>query len=102
MNADIDRVVWNVFEDSTIVRAIERLSHRLSAAAAESIALDRARSLRAVVAAAPGQVVIAAAVTHIALMMLIGRPVAWQWIMLPAIALVAGVVMIAAHRQPDR
>ncbi|MBY0493473.1 MAG: hypothetical protein K2Y23_04610 [Cyanobacteria bacterium] len=99
MNEQIDHVAWRAFETSTIARAIERFARPLRTAAKESRLIGLARPWLTAGVAQPGVVVVAAVLTHIVLMVAMARPVSWQWLILPSIALAAGAVLIAARRR---
>jgi hypothetical protein len=98
MNEEIDAAVWRAFEHSAVVRAIEHTVRRLKAAADASLTLAQLRSWQPALAGKIGHVVVIAALTHMVLMLGIARPVSWQWGILPAIALLAGAMMIAGSR----
>jgi hypothetical protein len=102
---DLDNQAARLFEDSTLVRAIERGARSIQTAAMDSRSLAFGRSWAAAGLAQPGLVIVAAALTHMVLTGLISRPVYWQWLILPSIALVSGAVLIAGSRretQPDK
>ena len=99
MNQQFDNVVWRAFETSATARAIERGAGRLRAGARGSRAVAAGRSWLSAAATDPGAVVIVAALTHLIVTALFARPVHWQWMILPAIALCAGAVLAVTRRR---
>ena len=99
MNQQFDNVVWRAFETSASARAIERGAGRLRAGARRSRAVGAGRSFLSSAAAYPGVVLIVAALTHLIITAVLARPVHWQWMILPTIALCAGAVLAATRRR---
>ena len=98
------RHIIDVIEQSVIVRGMSRLIRHIESAARGSRtmqavgpltaawhALDRNARLRAA-----GTALIAAVVVHVGATWLHQLPVGWIWLVLPGIALVQGVVLLAA------
>ena len=96
---DIDSAAARAFEDSAIVQRIERGARRLGAAASRSIAITRAGSWLRTAGPHAGQVLVAAATTHLLLMITIGRPLSWHFAILPSLFLLAGTALIAASKR---
>lgn len=94
-----DDIVWRAFEESAIVRRIERGARTMRTAAANSRLIAAGRSWSAGAAAWPGHLLLSAVLTHVLLTVAIARPASWQWIILPSMAAVVGVVLIAFSRQ---
>ena len=93
---DLDNQAARLFEESGLVRAIERGARSFRTAAMQSRSIAFGRSWFAAAGAQPGVVMVAAALTHIVLTAAIARPVYWQWLILPTIALAIGALLIAA------
>jgi hypothetical protein len=102
VNDRLDSVVWRVFNDSVVVRAVERPAAAFKNAAAASTTVSRARRLWPVLRAHGGAALGTAAMVNIALTAAIGRPVGWQWLIVPAIALAAGAVLLMCDRRPSQ
>ena len=98
MSEQIDKAVWRVFDDSTVVAIVEQASMRLRAAADSSTALSWARRWWPDLQTHPGHVIVSAAAVHLVVIAAAGRPVGWQWTILPGIALALGAVLIALRR----
>jgi hypothetical protein len=98
MTDPTDSVVWRAFTRSVIVRAIERVAGAIEPAGADSRFLVRARHWSAAAAAHPGPLLLSAGLTHIALMVVVARPVSWIWAILPLIVVAIGAVLIVFSR----
>jgi hypothetical protein len=92
---DLDSEAARAFDDSALVRAVERGARTLRTWATGSLTMTRTTSWRQIARSRTGHVILVAAATHILLMITIGRPQSWQWVILPSMALLAGAVMIA-------
>lgn len=91
----IDDVAGRAFEESALVRAIERAVAALRSWTASSVVVATVGKWLPGVRSRLGHVLLAATLTHLALMMTIARPQSWHWIILPSMVLMAGVVLIA-------
>ena len=92
---DIDTAAARVFEQSAIVRGIERGATRLRSAASSSILLGRSKSWLRTARPHTGDVLVAAAAMHLLLIVTIGRPPSWHFAILPSLFLLAGLAMMA-------
>jgi hypothetical protein len=90
----VDRDVTRLVEGSAIVRAIERVVIALTAAVEHSRLLPAMASPWAAARTRPGTVMLAACATHVVLMLVMARPVAGYWLILPSIDAVAGVLLL--------
>lgn len=97
----IEEPAGRAFEDSALVRRIERAVVTLRAWSASSVAVAQAGEWLPNVRSRIGHVLVAATLTHVALMVTIARPPSWYWIILPSIVLMAGAVLIVIA-QPGR
>jgi hypothetical protein len=91
----LDSAAARAFENSAIVQRIERGAMRLRVAASSSILITRGRSWLRDARPHAGRVLVAAAATHLLLMITIGRPLSWHFAILPSLFLLAGAVLIA-------
>jgi hypothetical protein len=91
---DLDTEAAPAFDDSALVRAVERGARRLRAAASSSILITRGRSWLRDARPHAGSVLMTAATTHLLLMITIGRPLSWHFAILPSLFLLAGAVLI--------
>lgn len=90
----LDSAAARAFENSAIVQNIERGATRLRAAASSSILITLGRSWLRNARPQAGYVLVAAATTHLFLMITIGRPLSWHFAILPSLFLLAGAVLI--------
>ena len=91
---DLDNQAARLFDTSALVRGIERGARALRTAAVDSRSIAIGRSWFTAARPHPGALLVAAALTHIVLMIAIARPVYWQWSILPSIALAAGALLL--------
>jgi hypothetical protein len=91
-----ERGIVRIIEGSAVVRAVDRLFHRIAAAARQSRSLPKAVALFDDARTRPGAVVLAAVVTHLVLMIAVARPLAGYWLILPSIFAAAGVLLVFA------
>ena len=98
---EIEEPARRAFEESALVRAIERRVVTLRSWSEGSVVVTAARRWLPGVRSRIGDVIVAAALTHIALMVTIARPPSWQWTILPSIFLMAGIVLVLTAR-PDQ
>ena len=98
----IEEAAGRAFEESALVRAIERGVVTLRSWVASSVVVARVGEWLPGVRSRIGHVLVAAALTHVALMVTIARPPSWQWIILPSMFLMAGVVLIVTARPGQR
>ena len=89
-----EATVGKVFEQSALVRTVERGGRVVTRAAANSRLIAQGRSWYLDAAARWGHLLVAAALTHILLMLVIAKPVSWPWLILPAIVTVLGLVVM--------
>ncbi len=94
----IDAVAGRAFEQSALVRTMERGGRALTTAASKSRLIAAAREWYTAAAMRLGHVLLAATITHIILMLVIARPVSWLWLILPSMAAAIGVILILASR----
>lgn len=90
----LDSAAARAFENSAIVQSIERGATRLRAAASSSLLMTRAGLWLRIARPHAGHVLVAAATTHLLLMITIGRPLSWHFAILPSLFLLAGAVLI--------
>lgn len=89
-----ERDVVRIIEDSAVVRTVDRLFHRIAAAARQSRLLPKALALFDDGRLRPGVVLLAAVVTHVIVMIAVARPPAGYWLILPSIFAAAGVLLV--------
>lgn len=97
-----DRKVLGVIEQSAIVTAIERVAAGLGRAAATSRTLETARTIGRAAERKLGVTILAAVATHVALVGVIVRPVAWYWLLIPTLFAAAGALLVALPRRDGR
>ena len=98
---ELDTAAAGAFESSAIVRRAERGASALRSWAHESRALAAASSWRRTVRPYVGQLLVAAALTHLALAIAVTRPPTWHFAVLPSIFLAAGIVLSVASKRPQ-
>ena len=91
----LDSAAARVFDNSAIVQGVERGARRLGAAASRSILITRGQSWLRDGRPHAGHLLVAAATTHLLLMITIGRPLSWHFAILPSLVLLAGAVVMA-------
>lgn len=92
---DLDLAAARIFERSALVRALERGAMRLRSWLAGSRTLAAAVPWLGEARGRAGHVLVAAAVTHLILMIAAGRLHVWQFAILPLLVLSIGAVLIA-------
>ena len=98
----IEEPAGSAFEESALVRAIDRCVRTLRAWSDSSVVMAAAAAWLPGVRPRIGQVLSAAALTHVALMVAIARPPSWHWAILPSLFLTAGVVLIVTAKPDQR
>ena len=96
MSETVDPLVARAFEGSAIVRAIERGANTMRSWGTRSAAIALGRSWIAIARSQPGQILLAATLTHLVLMLVVARPLSWYWLLLPAVFLLVSAVLIAS------
>jgi hypothetical protein len=86
------------FEQSALVRTMEHGGRALTTAVSESRLIAAGRKWSAAAAVRLGQVLLVAAITHVALMLAIAKPVSWLWLILPSLVAAIGVVLMVLSR----
>jgi hypothetical protein len=97
----VDRHVAAVIEQSAIVAALQRFARKMHAIAMASRARSYAAAVAAAVAARRGTVLMAAVVTHVALVAVLGRPRGGYWLILPALFAVTALILQSAEKRPS-
>lgn len=88
-----ERRVTAIVERSAVVLWLARLGAAGGRALQHSSLLALARPLASAVRLRPGLSLIAAAVTHLAVMTAVSRPPSWYWLILPSAFAVIGVML---------
>lgn len=99
---DLNEAAVRVFEQSALVRAIERGAVRWRAWGSRSAVIRKANEWLPAVRSRTGHVLLSAALTHVILIAVVAPPISWQWIILPSIIAAAGVILILAQPHPGQ
>jgi len=92
---DLDSAAFRAFDQSGIVRAIERGGQTLRLWTAGSTFVTRGLEWLRSGSGWSGHLLVAAAATHLLVMVVFGRPLSWHFAILPSIFLAAGAVLMA-------
>lgn len=98
MSGHADAAVTRVFEQSALVRTIERGGRAVAAAASRSRLIAAGREWYSAAAVRLGHLLLAATITHIVLMLVIAQPFSWLWLILPSIVAAIGVILVLTSR----
>jgi hypothetical protein len=92
---DLDSAAFRAFDQSGIVRAIERGGQTLRSWTAGSTLVTRGTNWLRIASGWSGHLLVAAAAAHLLVMIVFGRPLSWHFAILPSIFLAAGAVLMA-------
>jgi hypothetical protein len=96
---DLDSAAFRAFDQSGIVLAIERGGQKLRSWTAGSTFVTRGTNWLRLASGWSGHLLVAAAATHLLVMIVFGRPLSWHFAILPSIFLAAGAVLMATSNR---
>ena len=99
MNEAQDRAVIDVVEHSLLADRAERTRLTITRWIANSRIVTVARPASQVIAASAGEVVLVAVLVHVLMVATLSRPSNFYWLVLPAIAAAAAIVMMLGRRR---